>query len=237
MTEPESDELSLRRQGDGAPAPRTNELALVALILGLAGIVPVLGLLPSLVGLFAGLVARRRIRRSGGREKGSGCAAAGVVLSGLFLVINAAVLLLLVMAIVTEVIEKQQDAACRSNLKQIGMWMHLYAADHDEAFPESFSRLIPEYVADPSLFVCPHAAGAATVNAQNVDRTGSFVLVRDARRSSAPPNLVLAHEGQPGGDGSVYVLLVDGRVERMAIDLLQRRLQKQKGGEADAFGW
>ena len=57
-------------------------------------------------------------------------------------------------------------AQCLSNLKQLGLAMHMYSEDYDERFPTvgapraeggvaSLQLLYAKYVSDPDLFVCP----------------------------------------------------------------------------------
>ena len=63
-------------------------------------------------------------------------------------------------------IESARRAQCLSNLKQIGLAMHMYAQDFGERFPTvgaprgeggvpSLELLWGEYVSDPNLFICP----------------------------------------------------------------------------------
>jgi len=71
--------------------------------------------------------------------------------------------------------EQARRGVCISNLKQIGLGIHMYAQDYDENFPaydynggtftfvdcgagQSLSLLIPKYVKDTGIFVCPSSA-------------------------------------------------------------------------------
>ncbi len=70
--------------------------------------------------------------------------------------------------------EQARRGVCISNLKQIGLAVHMYAQDYDENFPaydnnggydvddcgpgQSLSLLIPKYVKDTGIFVCPSSA-------------------------------------------------------------------------------
>jgi len=80
--------------------------------------------------------------------------------------------------------EQANRARCVSNLKDIGLALHMYAVDNDECFPPSwpkhpnnacrsrtFAMLWPEYESDMNVFVCPSstdtpapAAGTASPN-------------------------------------------------------------------------
>ena len=70
--------------------------------------------------------------------------------------------------------EQARRGVCVSNLKQIGLGIHMYAQDYDENFPgydhdggfaiidcgsgQSLSLLIPKYIKDTGIFVCPSSA-------------------------------------------------------------------------------
>ena len=66
------------------PPPKTEGMAIGALVCGilgtLCGVIGCFGLLIGPVGIVLGVVARRRIRESGGMTKGEGLALAGLVL-------------------------------------------------------------------------------------------------------------------------------------------------------------
>jgi prepilin-type N-terminal cleavage/methylation domain-containing protein len=54
---------------------------------------------------------------------------------------------------------RAREAACRSQLRQIGLALQMYRDDYDE-LPPHLSRLAPSYVNDARLFVCPSDAKA-----------------------------------------------------------------------------
>jgi hypothetical protein len=81
--------------GYGYPtAPRTDGMAIAALVCGVAGFVAC-GI-PSIVGLILGFVSRSRIKQSGGRLSGGGMAMAGIVLGFVWIGLIVAYVVLLV---------------------------------------------------------------------------------------------------------------------------------------------
>jgi hypothetical protein len=74
-----------------APAPTTNGLAVASLVCGIVsmvgGLACLIGAAAAIPGLIMGLMALSRIGRSGGQEKGKGMAIAGIVTSGVGIVV------------------------------------------------------------------------------------------------------------------------------------------------------
>ncbi|MGC8977603.1 MAG: DUF1559 domain-containing protein, partial [Candidatus Ratteibacteria bacterium] len=89
--------------------------------------------------------------------------------------------------------EQARRGVCISNLKQIGLGIHMYAQDYDENFPaydynggfsivdcgagQSLSLLIPKYVKDTGIFVCPSSSDTKSPTwidlERNVDSQGN----------------------------------------------------------------
>lgn len=84
-----------------ARPPKTNSLAIVGLILGILGLVPLclLNIIPAILGLVFSCLALSQIKKSAGQEGGRGLAIAGILLSVVGLLISVAeVLVGIVMA-------------------------------------------------------------------------------------------------------------------------------------------
>ena len=100
---------------------------------------------------------------------------------------------------------------CMSNLSQMGKACHMYAMDHDEAFPPSFLALT-NYLSNPRCFDCP-SSERKPGSIDTVDEWTDYVLVTNVAAASAA-DLVLAyckpkkHLKRNGAN----VLFVDGSV-------------------------
>jgi hypothetical protein len=51
--------------------------------------------------------------------------------------------------------EAANRATCQNNLQQIGLACMMFAEENQGAWPESLDDLHPEYLTDPSVFLCP----------------------------------------------------------------------------------
>jgi len=75
--------------------------------------------------------------------------------------------------------ENAKRATCWSNLRQLGMGLHMYASDHDECFPIgtdpvqwsfffnpklAFAQAIYPYIVNRPLFYCPSCDALAAMN-------------------------------------------------------------------------
>lgn len=71
------------------PAPQTNGLAIASLILSLLGLVGILPLVGTILGLIFGYSARGQIAQSGGTQTGEGMARAGIIIGWVTLGLGA----------------------------------------------------------------------------------------------------------------------------------------------------
>src|SRR5688572_13452609 len=106
----------------GAPQPKTNKLAVWSLILGILGLIfCVVGGVFAIPGLICGIIGMKRVRNSGGGEKGQGLAIAGTALSAVGLVVFPIVALMTAIAVPNFV--KARDVSmknsCIVNLKSL----------------------------------------------------------------------------------------------------------------------
>ncbi len=100
--------------------PKTNKLAVSSLVLGILGLVLcVIGIVFAIPGLICGIMGMKRVKSSGGTEKGFGLAVAGTALSGAALVVFPVVGLLAAIAIpnFVKAREAAQRNGCIANLR------------------------------------------------------------------------------------------------------------------------
>jgi hypothetical protein len=69
---------------------------------------------------------------------------------------------------------KGQLIACKSNLKNLGTALEMYAVDHEESYPKTLVPLTPDYLL--ALPTCPTGNGTAVYNYQLQPGTSHFEL-------------------------------------------------------------
>lgn len=50
---------------------------------------------------------------------------------------------------------REEKVSCANNLRRVSIGLHMYAADHNGAFPPDLGALYPNYVEDRGAFDCP----------------------------------------------------------------------------------
>lgn len=141
-----------------APAekPKTSGLAIASLVLGILG--PCTAGITALVGLILGIIALIKIGKSERKLGGQGFAIAGLVISGLA-VLMLPILAGLLLPALAQAKAKAQTISCVNNMKQIGLGIRLYANDNGDKFPTAnrWCDLVLNDVGSPKVFVCPSA--------------------------------------------------------------------------------
>ncbi len=124
---------------------------------------------------------------------------------------------------------KGRRAACLSNLKQIGLGLHMYAMDHNEAFPEDIRVLYPTYISSAKIFKCPNDESISDIKEITRGTRISYVYVPGLTTKDGSDNIV-AYDASPdfhGGEGR-DVLFLDGHVKWYAEEEFQKLLNKNK---------
>jgi hypothetical protein len=147
--------------GDSDRPPRTSRMAIASLTLG----IPMcLGPFTGIPALILGVVALRRIKASGGAQKGGGLAVAGISLGAIsiFVGLFVGVMAVLLLPALSSAREHARRAACSANMDQIGKAIEMYLGTSNDYYPcdsrgplYSLSLLYPAYVPDARVFKCP----------------------------------------------------------------------------------
>ena len=62
-------------------------------------------------------------------------------------------------ALLTPFVNRMRERAdvikCSANVRLLSLALHMYAADHDDAFPPDLGSLYPGYVKEEQIFDCP----------------------------------------------------------------------------------
>ena len=96
--------------------------------------------------------------------------------------------------------EKARRTGCASNLRQIGLAMHLYASDNDERFPASsgtatdLGALFPNYVDTAEIFKCP-SDGHVTTPSTTVDQCSYAYGGENLDETDASTTLIACDDG------------------------------------------
>ncbi len=137
--------------------------------------------------------------------------------------------------------ERARRKRCASQLKCLGLGIHLYSSDFEEAFPESFGYLYAEFVSDGGVWLCPSARKATKLEedpgflyekytpAMFGDTHTDYVYV-SGLTAADPASYVLAFDDEDNHAGvGVCVVYVPTSVEWVTdIEALHRQLAKQE---------
>lgn len=125
-------------------------MAIGSLILGLLGCT-------SPIGLILGIVALLQINNDPHRVSGKGYAIAGIVVSGLVMLLGPALYVAAAMPVFVGARDKGQQAECLSNANELAIALQAYATDYDGLFPlrATWSDGVSAYMRHTVAYVCP----------------------------------------------------------------------------------
>jgi len=137
------------------PAVKTSGLSIASLILGIVSLITcVFGVLTAIPAVICGHISLSRIKKSGGALSGSGMAIAGLVM-GYLVIAMIPILAALAVPAMVAARDKAQAMQSMNNARQIHMACMQYAMDNDGKFPQNLDQLVPSYLPNRRLFVCP----------------------------------------------------------------------------------
>jgi type II secretory pathway pseudopilin PulG len=123
---------------------KTSGFAIASLILGCFFIIPILGLLTSVLAIIFGIIALIMISNNRDTLKGNGLAISGLVLGVVGIIIIPIIAILAAIAIPNFARAKinAQDAFAESRVKIISTAIQTYASAHEGEYPSSLDELI-----------------------------------------------------------------------------------------------
>ncbi len=141
-------------------APReTSGLAIGSLILGILSLtaLPIIAGIPAVI---CGHLSLSEIKKAAGRIGGNGMAVAGLIMGYLSCALLPLIFVLALAAgialpVFSEVKTRGLQTKSLSNAKQIALACKIYATDNQGAYPKTLDELIPDYLPDRNVFVCP----------------------------------------------------------------------------------
>jgi len=130
-------------------------------------------------------------------------------------------------------------AVSASNVHQISLGVHMYAADHDGAMPPDIDSLLP-YVGSAEVFVSP-ASGRKPPRVVDGKIVGEVDYVylpwTRLRAIGDPTRAIIAYERPENYDGKeTNVAFADGHVERMPMGAFRRALDRSEKARRKAAG-
>jgi hypothetical protein len=206
---------------------KTSGMAIASLVLGILGLCGI----TALVGLVLGIVSLVKINRSGGRLSGQGLAIAGICVSGFMLLCSIPFMAAMSLPALARAKQKAQTINCVNNLKQLGLAVKLYAADHNDLLPAAatWCDTIQTNVGSPKVFQCPSEPGPRCAYAFNSK-------LDSKKESEINPQTVMLFESDLGWNGAggtealkphkhssrlVNVVLADGAVMQIPRSWLE----------------
>jgi hypothetical protein len=217
--------------GLAARAP-TSGLAITSLVLGILGMFSC-GT-TALVGLVLGIVALVKIRKSQGRMAGEGLAIAGIVASGVFLLLLPVWAAMLLPAL-ARAKERAQTINCVNHVKQLALAVRMYAVDNDGRFPAAtnWCDAIQNGVGSPRPFQCAADDGLRCAFAYN--------RKLDAlEEDDIDPQTVLFFESSTGWNAAGGPELFDAHKHsrtRIVVGFADGSVQQLRRDQLDSLRW
>ncbi len=223
--------LSYTRVGYG---PRRQGMAITALVLGILSLVPgvlclPVGVILALIGLILGIIALVRATRTPEQFGGTGKAVAGIITSGLAILITPLALSVMLPSL-SRARELAKRAVDSTNLVGIGQACAIYSQDHG-ATPPDLNTLVTAGLVSPKQLLSPSAGHVPPACDYN------YIVYPPGAAAQITPDWFVAYTDPQihVGEGSV-VLFFDGHVEFVKTPDFTQRLADFKQKYQDTFG-
>lgn len=224
-----------------AQRPPTNGLAMAAMIVGIVSVVIPIA---APVAIVLGIVALKKVKKTG--QPGKAHALAGIGCGVLGIIIGTVVSIGMVLAL-SKARESARLVMTQSNLRQIGIAIHAYAADNRSAPPASLAELRSYLGKSGNLFVSPRGtdqpipatATDAEWKAKLVPGSGfcsfTYLLPTGPRPRLVtirnPSQYILVYETNLPAGKPVPALFADGHVQNFSADEWAGILADLKAGK------
>lgn len=96
---------------------------------------------------------------------------------------------------------------CSANVRLLSLALHMYAADHDDAFPPDLGGLYPGYVREEKVFDCPSSKFIGTA------AESDYEYISGLSESSGPVEVIIYDRNGNHNNLGRNVVRVNGSVE------------------------
>ena len=191
-------------------------IAVAALVLGICGFIPWLGLLCGLTGVILGIVALAQ------QTSRKGMAIAGIITGALGPVLMIALSVSILLPTLGRAKEQAKRALCQANLKSIALGISFYTSENEDEYPPDIESMI-EYIGNRDLLKCPSAKSG---------RDCDYFYFQPAKKTTDIgmtnyQNTILACDFKDNHSGKGRsVLYADTRVQWLSEEQFQQELQQ-----------
>ncbi len=193
-------------------------LATAALVLGLIGLIPLLGILPAVAAVVLGLVSLlRRLPRSGCALAGTALGAVGATTS--IVVTGIALLVSVLMPVLSEARDQARRDTCETNIRSIKVGVRMHEDRHG-APPANLDILVEQELLSREKLRCPAAEGR-----------GYDDYFYHPPADGAPPRTLIACDFRDNHNDRRHVLDYYGRVDWMTEQSFRELLERPENAD------
>ena len=113
--------------------------------------------------------------------------------------------------------EVAKETVSMTNLKQIGLGMHIYANEHDGKFPPDIQTMVKAGTVAAQVLVSPLEPDKS--------RKCSYIYIKGHTNKSNEQDVVAYERPENSDNSGICVLFLDGHVARLNLDALEEHLK------------